>query len=797
MPHIKNNTVQHIALCDKYAEDCRQATSDESLGANERLGAQMGELDWLMARENSKAETLKQYREFLGSKEIRQADAGITVDPDSLNPSLMDFQGAVVQWALRKGQAAIFAGCGLGKTFMQLEWGHRIHEATGRDVLILAPLAVAEQTESEAAKFGIGAKVCVSQSDVSRGISITNYEKLDRFDAKHFGAIILDESSILKSFDGAFRKQITDLFADTPYRLACTATPAPNDYMELGTHAEFLGVMTRTEMLATFFVHDGGETSKWRLKGHAEKLFWKWVCSWAVMLQKPSDIGYSDEQFKIPPVQYHQHVIALENTIAGMLFTPDRLTLTERRDVRRDSLPARVAKCADIVMSAPNEQWLTWCDLNAESEALAEALPGAVEVRGSDTQEHKSKAALGFATGEIDTLVSKPSIFGFGMNFQSCSHMIFCGLSDSFEQIYQAVRRCWRFGQTKTVHVHIVTSDGDGPVVENIKRKERDFETMSAGMIEHMREEMQLNVSESSKPDYREGVRKGDDWAAYRGDCVEKLLELPSESIDFSVFSPPFASLYTYSASDRDMGNSKTYAQFTEHFGFLSEQLFRVIKSGRLVSIHCMNLPTSKERDGYIGIRDFRGDIIRAMQEHGFIYHSEVCIWKDPVTAMQRTKAIGLLYKQLRKDSTISRQGIPDYLVTFRKPGENVDRVTKTHESFPVALWQRFASPVWMDINPSDTLQKESAREHEDERHIAPLQLQVIERAIQLWTNKGDTVLSPFMGIGSEGYVSIRNERKFIGIELKESYWRQAIANLSAAETSGKAQPSLFSAESD
>lgn len=271
-----------------------------------------------------------------------------------------------------------------------------------------------------------------------------------------------------------------------------------------------------------------------------------------------------------------------------------------------------------------------------------------------------------------------------------------------------------------------------------------------------------------------------DKWAAYRGDCVEVLQGLPAHSIGYSIFSPPFASLYTYSNSPRDMGNCKTHAEFFEHFGFLVDELLRVMKPGREVSFHCMLMPTSKERDGYIGLCDFRGDLIRAFQAKGFIYHSEVCIWKDPVTAMQRTKAVGLLHKSVRNNAALSRQGIPDYLVTMRSPGES-DRVTHTPEDYPVQKWQRVASPVWTDIDPSDTLQYRSARENDDERHICPLQLEVIRRGIDLWTNKDDIVLSPFMGIGSEGFVALEMGRRFVGVELKESYFKQAASNLENA----------------
>jgi DNA modification methylase len=311
--------------------------------------------------------------------------------------------------------------------------------------------------------------------------------------------------------------------------------------------------------------------------------------------------------------------------------------------------------------------------------------------------------------------------------------------------------------------------------MRNIKRKADQHKAMIDSMI---------NKIKAVKPDgftYATEHKTGEGWTMLLGDCVEAARTIADDSIHFSIFSPPFSSLYTYSQSERDMGNTRGDAEFFEHLSFLIYELFRVIISGRIVAVHCMNLPTSKERNGYIGIRDFRGDLIRAFLKHGFIYHSEVCIWKDPVTAMQRTKALGLLHKQLKKDSCLSRQGIADYLVVFRKPGDNPERVTHTNDSFSVDLWQRYASPVWFDINPSNTLQRESAREFNDERHIAPLQLQVIRRALDLWTNPNDLVLSPFAGIGSEGFESIKTGRRFMGIELKRSYFDQACANLANA----------------
>jgi DNA modification methylase len=724
------------------------------------------------------------YTEFLESKRVSAAAVGFNVDGEWMNPALFPFQRDIVRWALRKGRAALFCGTGLGKTVMQLEWARLVHEHTGSDVLILAPLAVAQQTVREGEKFGIAVTHAHEQADVRPGITVTNYERLHRFDPAHFGAVVLDESSRIKDYTSATRIQILEAFEQTPYRLACTATPAPNDYMELGNHAEFLGVMSRVEMLSMFFVHDGGATQDWRLKGHAESEFWRWLCSWAVMLRKPSDLGYADGDFALPPLEMHQHTVESAHAPDGMLFAVEALSLIERRQARKASLDERVKLCAAIVNAEPVEPWIVWCDLNAEGDALCAALPGAVQITGSDSEAVKESRMLDFSEGRIRILVTKPSIAGHGLNWQHTARVAFVGLSDSWEQYFQAIRRCWRFGQRRPVQCHVITSTAEGAVVANIERKERDAARLAEEMVNHMQDlnRAALQATERELDDYQPTMTYGRGWTAYLGDCVETVRELEASSIDYSIFSPPFASLYTYSNSPRDMGNCRTHAEFYDHFVYLVRDLYRVLKPGRLLSFHCMNLPTSKVRDGVIGISDFRGDLIRMFQEAGFIYHSEVVIWKDPVTAMQRTKALGLLYKQLKKDSCMSRQGIPDYLVTMRKPGENPDPVTKDPDEFPVDLWQRYASPVWMDINPSDTLQKESAREERDEKHIAPLQLEVIRRAVRLWTNPGDLVLSPFMGIGSEGYVSLNEGRQFVGVELKQSYYRQAVANLQRAE---------------
>lgn len=735
------------------------------------------------------------YSDFLEKKKIVDVPTGLKSIPE-LNPMLFDFQKDVVKWALKRGRAAMFEECGLGKSFQQLEWGRNV---PGK-VLYIAPLAVADQTIREAAKLGITNIQYFTESEQSEKDPITNYERLHNFDLSEYTGIVLDESSILKSYTGKYRDYLIDNTKHIPYRLACTATPAPNDFVELGNHSEFLGSMTRVEMLSMFFINDAQnkQGEKWRLKGHAENEFWKWVASWAVMITKPSDLGYSDERFILPELNIEQIIVHSEKPTDGFLFAMQAKTLQERQQARRLTTMERVNKCAELVNNS-DEKWLVWCNLNNESAALKKTIPGSVEVKGSDSDEHKKKSLLGFANGEIRVLITKPKIAGMGLNLQICHNMAFVGLSDSYEQYYQAVRRCWRFGQNELVNCKIITADTEGAIVKNIARKEKQADRMKKEMVKHMHKINEENIKGTHREmaEYKEDHQSGDNWDSYLGDTVEiHRKHIKDNSIDYSIFSPPFSSLYTYSNSDRDMGNSRNRTDFYDHYLFLIKEQFRTLKPGRLLSFHCMNLPTSKVKDGYIGIVDFRGILIKMYQDAGFIYHSEVCIWKNPVVAMVRTKAKGLLHKQLCKDSAASRQGIADYLVTMRKPGENEDPISGGFDhyageedaeigkgNYSIDVWQRYASPVWMDINQSDTLQYRSARSEKDEKHICPLQLQVIHRALQLWSLPDDIVLSPFSGIASEGYESVKMGRKYIGIELKESYWNQGVKNLVAIES--------------
>jgi superfamily II DNA or RNA helicase len=418
------------------------------------------------------------YAAFLAQKRSRAGDAGF---PATAAPMLYPFQRDVTEFALRKGRAAIFADCGLGKTPMQLEWARQVCDHTGGDVLILAPLAVAAQTVREGAKFGIEAVRAREASEVSR-ITVTNYERLGRFVDHDWAGVVLDESSILKSFDGSTRAALTAWAEDVPYRLCATATPSPNDYEELGGHAEFLGVLNRRQMLAEFFINDGLAAAHWRLKGHAQGIYWHWVRSWASALRAPSDLGYPDDGFALPPLNVDVVSIDADAVSDDRLFAVPVSTLAERRQARRESLPQRVGHAAELV-NAYAGACVVWCDLNDESDALAKAIPDAVEVRGSDTPDEKEARLLAFTNGDARVIVTKPRIGGWGLNWQHCHRMVFVGLSDSYESYYQAVRRCWRFGQTEPVEVTIIASNREQTVLENVRRKEEQARAMFEQLV--------------------------------------------------------------------------------------------------------------------------------------------------------------------------------------------------------------------------------------------------------------------------------------------------------------------------
>lgn len=424
------------------------------------------------------------YEDFISKKSFKPVQSGF--EPNLDQYPLFDYQRCIVEWACKRGKAAVFADTGLGKTIMQLSWADQVAKHTGCPVLILAPLAVSDQTIVEGKKYGIDVEKANHESDAfGPHVYITNYEQLHKFSSDQYKGIVLDESSILKGMDGKMRQSITDFSIEIPYKLSCTATPSPNDFMELGTQSEFLGIMTQLEMLAMFFVNDMSDTGKWRLKGHGAAKFWEWMATWSICIRNPSDIGFDGSMHNLPPINYNQHTI--ETTPTDGLFVTVAQSLNERNQARRDSVEERCRMAAEIANSV-DDQVLIWCHLNDEGDILEKLIDGSVQVKGADKPEHKRDNLLGFASGKVNKLISKPKIAGYGMNWQKCNTMIFVGLSDSWESYYQAVRRCWRFGQQREVNVHVICADTEGAVVENIKRKDRQNAQMADSMVKHMRE---------------------------------------------------------------------------------------------------------------------------------------------------------------------------------------------------------------------------------------------------------------------------------------------------------------------
>ncbi|HVA17562.1 MAG TPA: DNA methyltransferase [Candidatus Dormibacteraeota bacterium] len=716
----------------------------------------------------------KDYHRFLLDKTVVALEAGISINGARLHPVLFEFQRDLAVWALRKGRAAIFADCGLGKTLMQLEWARMV----GGPVLIVAPLCVAEQTIAEARnRLGMEVRFAETLADRIDAIVITNYEKLHHFIGGNFEGIVLDESSILKSIDGKTRGLLLEKFTDIPMRLCCTATPCPNDIAEIANHAEFLGVMRRVEMLATFFVHDD---EGWRLRGHAADAFYRWLASWAISMKSPADLGYDAGEFTLPELDIAEAVVKSEWRREGELFPGQLRGITDRAAVRKSTAPDRVMRAAELIAAEPDRQWLVWCGLNLEQDQIAATLgEECVSVSGKDSPTEKVRKEKLWREGRVRTLITKPRVFGFGMNWQHCSRMAFLGLSDSYESYYQCIRRSWRFGQKENVTAYIVVSDHEKEIVENVRRKEREALTLSSKIIEAAKGyEMEELAHRESQENLETWEKSGDDWRLMRGDCVVEMAKLADSSIDLSVFSPPFASLYVYSADSRDLGNSRGLDQFFAHFGFCVEQLLRVTKPGRLACVHIAQIPTTLVNDGLIGMRDFRGETIRSFESKGWIYHGEVCIDKDPQAQAIRTHSKGLLFAQLRRDASWLRPALADYILVFRKPGENAVPI---HPDLTNDEWIEWARPIWYGIRESETLNAVEAREKQDERHICPLQLGTIERCIRLWSNPGELILSPFAGIGSEGYVALGQGRRFVGIELKQRYAEVAIRNLERA----------------
>jgi len=754
------------------------------------------------------------YSEVLASK--LRAPSPDPVPSRRLPGELFDWQEAVTRWALRKGRCALFEDCGLGKTIQELAWGNAVVRHTNMPVLLFSPLGAAIQSADEAVKFGIDARRVRTPGEMNGSrVYITNYERAELFDPAAFGGVILDESSILKNVAGKTRRLLTDACKSVRYRLSCTATPSPNDVTELANQAEFLGIMTRAAMLATFFVNDAkaeSAASKWRLKKHAADSFYDWLATWCVYMRSPADIGYSADDYELP--EHREILVEVDHDCAleGSLFKAQAKSLADLRAVRKASIQERLAAMPSAPYSGPR---LTWCGLNSEADALREAYPGAVEVRGCDPADQKEEVLLAFARAEIGHLITKAKIAGHGMNWQCCSTQTFFWLGHSFESYYQASRRLYRFGQQRSVTTHIVVSDVAAHIWDIVQEKRDVAMSMAAHVIERMEKSMKNEIHGQAQATRFPSAKHtaGDGWSFTHGDSVDAIKNHATDSIGYQIMSPPFPDIYAYSDDVRDMGNA-TWNQFWQQMDFLIPEMLRVSMPGRLATFHCMDLPILKSQAGYVGLRDFPGEIIRRFEAAGWRYFARHMIWKDPVVENARTHSLG--HGNLLKDSSKSRAGLPDYLVTFQKTGDNPEPIGHERSAFPVEQLQRWASPswserdltpaelrdyqsppewmlapIWYDIRQSDTLQKESARAEKDEKHICPLQLTAIKRCLTMWSAPGDTVASWFAGIGSEGFMAVKMGRKAVLCELKESYFAQGVRNLRAAE-GFKDQMSLF-----
>lgn len=784
------------------------------------------------------------YESFLQNKRISAPSTGFDVAADLINPALFLFQRDLTRWALQLGRAAIFANVGLGKTRMQLEWAKWVNRHTNRPVLILAPLAVAPQTVLEGVKIGVPVKRVFAQADVGDApIVITNYDNVGKFDANQFAGIVLDESSILKHYSKTFFA-LTAQFEQTPFKLCCTATPSPNDIVEMGNHAMFLGIMHFKDMLARWFVGEGDVARRARLKKHAAADFWRWLTGWAVCISKPSDLGeqYDMPGYDLPALNVVEHRLkapqaSIDRAWAkGHLLPDDSSNATQFHQVKRESLAARVETVEAIFSQVPeNDPFITWCHTDYEADALKKAFPKAIEVRGSQTPKRKEDLLMAFTEGKERHIITKPTIAGMGLNWQHCNWATYVGVDFSFETTFQSIGRVHRFGQLRDVRIDMIYAETEGNVLQILHQKQAEFQEMQSEMSAAIREyglfRQESNMTVFTDAGFNKTEGKG--WEFYEGDCVEVMGKLPAGSVDLTVTSIPFGKdLYTYSDKQADVGNAETHEEFWGHMAFVIKALHRLTRPGRCCAVHVKDLPLFENRDGAQGIYPFSDDTTAAFRDlracecgwsgsyrvHGahcpeckratavaWVLQSRVTVEKDPVVEMQKTNSHGLLYKNWRERAELLRTGLPDYILIFQKVGDDkVHRVQhdpndttyfgdnpphphewlhlptrKGQNNFNLPIWQKIANPhwgdvaipsVWDDINQTLVLNSKIAKDDKDERHLCPLQLDLIARLIHWKSAPGDVVFDPFGGVGSTGYEALKLGRKSVAVELKPEY---------------------------
>jgi DNA modification methylase len=787
------------------------------------------------------------YTKLLENKKVKIIATGFDLPISELNPKLKEFQKYCVQKALKFGRFGLFEPPGAGKTIQQLEWATQVSKYTGMPIILVAPINVIGQTISEEApKFGYEVKeLYPGIKDLqSCNIWAINYDSLHLY--LHliplFSGVILDESSILKNFTGETKKFLMETFANIPFKLPCSATPSPNDLNEYGNHSEFLNVLDSQDMRSKWFVRDEG-MNNYRLKGHAKASFYAWLATWCIMFEHPRDIGFDEDGYDLPPINYIERQIKTKSR-DGKMFNDTAVDATSFSRELKLTKVERLAEVAEIVNNS-TETFCIWVTLDSEAEELLKLIPGTVNVTGSDKKDIKRKGFADFSAGKIRVLITKTKLAQYGLNWQHCHNTIFASFNFSFEALYQAIRRFLRFGQLHEVNCWLMTTDTMQNVLQNIKMKEK----------QHNESIREVSKAINGKTyglldtyDFKEV--KTERMHLMKGDSAIEMKRIPDNSIDFIIFSPPFKSLFTYSNYIHDLGNNDDSAGFWDQYKFIIHECYRILKPGRIMACHTKDLGVYKNSSGFTGMDNFTDehtsfienalsldlikerdklygklgafldlsdsgigfdgnitmriedrirDIEAQLKNHervGFKLHSKTTIWCDPVLEMQRTKTQRLLYKTLTSNSALTGIGMAEYMRYFKKwdgtDESNWEPVTHlTKQNIPLSLWQQWASPVWMDIKRTDVLNNKAGTAMGDEKHIAPLQLEVNHRCINLWSNPGDTVFTPFLGIGSEAYVAINNDRRAIGVELKDSYFDTAVKNCGNAEKS-KRQGSLF-----